>query len=109
MAFTLNNANGDMISFQNGYGNESEWVGTIFEGQEVASITRAPEEVVDQSWERRRSREQEFSVTLNTLNPIWYNSLTEEQKTSISNWRQAWLDYPTDENATEPQRPDGIF
>tara|TARA_R110002167_G_scaffold38918_2_gene120609 strand:- start:1072 stop:1401 length:330 start_codon:yes stop_codon:yes gene_type:complete len=109
MAFTLNNADGGMISFQNGYGNESEWVGTIFEGQEVASITRAPEQVVDQSWERRKDREQEFAITINILNPIWYNSLSDDQKTSIGNWRQAWLDYPNDENATEPERPVGIF
>jgi hypothetical protein len=43
---------------------------------------------------RRNERREEFSKTLDRMNPAWYNSLTDTQKTSLETWRQAWLDYP---------------
>ena len=45
--------------------------------------------------QRRKERQQKFSETLDTMNPIWYNGLTSQQKTDLETWRQQWLDYPS--------------
>ena len=59
---------------------------------------------------RRNERTEEFAITLDRLNPIWYNSLTTAQRTELATWRTAWLDYPTaPEDTTKPVRPEGIF
>ena len=44
--------------------------------------------------DRRSERMGMFSQTLDVLNPVWYDTLTEAEKLSIPIWRQAWLDYP---------------
>ena len=43
---------------------------------------------------RRGERLEEFSRTIDRMNPIWYNSLTAQEQTDLATWRQAWLDYP---------------
>lgn len=53
---------------------------------------------------RRNERREEFSYTLDRMNPAWYNSLTDTQKTSLETWRQEWLDYP--ETGVLPTRVD---
>jgi len=54
---------------------------------------------------RRNDRTFEFSLTLDKVNGWWKDNLTTEQITEISNWRQAWLDYPNDFTITRPIRP----
>ena len=58
---------------------------------------------------RRNKRKAKFSETIDTMNTIWYNSLTEDQKTNLATWRQQWLDYPS--TGTEPDASliSGIF
>lgn len=58
---------------------------------------------------RRQERSSMFSWTIDTMNPIRYDSLTEEQKVAVATFRQAWLDYPNDESLSEPYFPEGIF
>jgi len=58
---------------------------------------------------RRKQREQIFSKTIDKMNPLWWSSLSEEQTTTIQAWRQAWLDYPSDESLEEPQMDMSIF
>lgn len=43
---------------------------------------------------RRGERAIIFSTTLDLMNPIWYDSLTDDEQTALATWRQAWLDYP---------------
>ena len=43
---------------------------------------------------RRQERREEFSRTIDRMNPLWYDSLTTQQQTDLATWRQAWLDYP---------------
>jgi len=56
----------------------------------------SPEVVIPSSLDERRAyRSKVFSNTLDKLNPLWYNLLTEQQKLDLAEWRQAWLDYPS--------------
>ena len=56
---------------------------------------------------RREERANEFSITLDLMQPLWYSTLTPTQQTSLATWRQAWLDYPS--TGIKPVRPEGIF
>ena len=56
---------------------------------------------------RREERANEFSNTLDLIQPVWYSSLTSTQQTSLASWRQEWLDYPS--TGVKPVRPEGIF
>ena len=58
---------------------------------------------------RRQERGEMFSWTIDTMNPLRYNSLTEDQKVAVATFRQEWLDYPNDESASRPLIPEGIF
>tara|TARA_R110000868_G_scaffold152090_2_gene376688 strand:- start:109 stop:522 length:414 start_codon:yes stop_codon:yes gene_type:complete len=53
---------------------------------------------------RRNDRRQEFAETLNAMNNLWYDSLSQSDKDALSTWRTAWLDYPDDLNASRPVR-----
>jgi len=75
-------------------------------GEYVAPVPPAPVPFSDL---RRIERSKEFSWTIDNLNPMYYDSLTSEQQTELATWRQAWLDYPNDENNTKPILPEGIF
>ncbi len=44
--------------------------------------------------QRRRERLRTFSLTVDRMNPVWYDSLSEDQKLRLRNWREQWLDYP---------------
>jgi len=48
----------------------------------------------------RHYRALKFEVTVDKMNPVWYNNLTSDQQTRLAAWRQEWLDYPT--TNTEP-------
>jgi len=54
--------------------------------------------------QRRKEREEEFAITLDKVNVVWYNSLTSNQVTALESWRQEWLDYPS--TGILPTRPD---
>ena len=43
----------------------------------------------------REARKYRFENTIDTMNPLWYDSLTATQKTNLATWRQQWLDYPS--------------
>lgn len=60
-------------------------------------------------WDRRQEREEMFAATIDRMNPVWYDGLTDSQKTDLATWRQQWLDYPS--TGTEPTASlvDGIF
>lgn len=76
----------------------------------VAAYVAPPEptpELFDEL--RRADRSEEFTNTIDRMNPTWYNSLTETQQTSLATWRTEWLDYPNNEDNTRPVRPEGIF
>jgi hypothetical protein len=54
--------------------------------------------------ERREERQRVFTNTIDQMNEIWFNALTDAQKTSLSQWRQAWLDYPSTGVKPNPTR-----
>ena len=54
---------------------------------------------------RRKDREIEFANTIDRMNPVWWDSYTQAQKDEITAWRQAWLQYPNNEEATRPVKP----
>lgn len=67
-------------------------VGTTMDGVTVASY-----ELIDNGKaeaHRRDQRQEKFSNTVDTLNPAWYDSLSDDQKARIKAFRKAWLDYP---------------
>ena len=41
-----------------------------------------------------RDRQYIFQFTLDKMHPLWYEDLSESDKSSLAEWRQAWLDYP---------------
>lgn len=53
---------------------------------------------------RRIDRVEEFAQTLNAMNNLWYDSLSQSDKDALNTWRTAWLDYPDDLNASRPVR-----
>lgn len=75
-------------------------------GEYVAPEAQEPEHFSEL---RRKERAEEFSWTIDNLNPLYYNSLTAEKQAELATWRQAWLNYPNDENNTKPILPEGIF
>lgn len=44
--------------------------------------------------ERRRERSNVFRRTVDRMNPVWFESLSDDQKARLSTWRSEWLDYP---------------
>lgn len=70
------------------------WIGTEIDGVVVSDIQEHDSRPIQQK------RIDQFAVTLDRMNPVWYNSLTEDQKTRLASWRQEWLDYPSTD--TEP-------
>lgn len=82
----------------------------LADGNEVAAYVAPPTPTPRPFGDvRRQERTEEFTTTLDRLNPIWYASLTTEQQSSLAMWRAAWLDYPNNENNARPVRPEGIF
>ena len=73
---------------------KTSWIGTQVDGVTVAEI------VEDNDISIQEQRRVEFERTLDKMNPVWYNSLTDDQKTRLASWRQEWLDYPS--TNTEP-------
>ena len=78
-------------------------------GNSITAYVAPEEQVVTFSDERREDRADTFAWTIDKMNPLRYNSLTEDQKVAVATFRQEWLDYPNDESATKPYIPEGIF
>lgn len=99
MGWIAKDINNNIIG--NFYGPINEdFVGTeLIDGTVVASVEE--KEDVETNLElslqdkRRKERKIEFSTTLDLINPVWYNLLTEQEKSELATWRQAWLDYPS--------------
>jgi len=51
---------------------------------------------------RQEKRTKKFSETLDKLNPLWINSMSESELSELNVWRQAWLDYPNNLDSEEP-------
>jgi len=71
----------------------SMWIGFNLNGRIVTEVRDATPIETLQKY-RREDRADVFADTVDRMNPVWYNSLTIEQQTELSTWRQAWLDYP---------------
>lgn len=65
----------------------------------VEIVRRDTEIVADDIRERRKSE----CFPIINRGQLWYNKLTESQKTELDAWYQAWLDAP--ETLTEPETP----
>lgn len=82
---------GNLIgTFDLGFNEPQNYVGTIHEGVTVAEVT------LNLVVSRRETRRLVFAQTIDIMNPVWYNSLSETQKTELENWRSAWLQFPND-------------
>lgn len=92
---------------------EESWIGWDWQGSVVHSVEQI-EDLFDtrhkDTWamDRRGERALEFSQTIDKFNPFRYGLLTAEELTEIEAWRQAWLDYPSDEALERPVRPDTL-
>lgn len=106
-SWVIKDSNGIIIGEFEGVA-DNDWIGReLLDGTLVASVEQL-EDIIETKGltpeqERRNERTEIFSETLDRINPIWYNSLTQQQKDDLSNWRQAWLDYPETEI-----RPDNL-
>lgn len=60
--------------------------------------------VLTQDEERRNDRRQEFSQTLDKMNPLWHESLSSDELSELRAWRTSWLNYPTTPSASRPIR-----
>ena len=91
MIFDFLDDNGNVLTTQSIQAEDyaQTFVGTDWNGATVTSVIRS---VADA---RRAERELKFSKTIDRVNYLWYDSLTDEEKTELSAWRTAWLDYPT--------------
>lgn len=78
-------------------------------GNSIQPYVAPEEEVVTFADERRLERADIFAGTIDRMNTLRYNSLTDEQKLAVATFRQEWLDYPNDESANRPLIPEGIF
>ncbi len=105
MLYELKDAEGNVLGIASlgSYEYAQTYVGNNIDGTLITSVERLPSEL------RREDRTEVFSQTINNMNTIWYNSLTEEQQSSLSAWRDQWLSYPNNEDATRPTLPEGIF
>lgn len=78
-------------------------------GNSITAYVAPEEEVVTFADERRAERALIFAGTIDRMNIVRYNSLTEDQKLAVATFRQEWLYYPNDESASRPLIPEGIF
>ena len=89
--------------------NDAILQGWLNAGNSIQPYVAPEEEVVTFADERRLDRDEIFGWTIDRMNPLRYDSLTDDQKVAVATFRQEWLDYPNDESATKPYIPEGIF
>lgn len=115
MRTTLFDGDGYEISQVVGNVDELDFlIGQDINGKIVASMadsTPSPTEpTADELINMRRiQRASIFPITIDKMNPIWYDSLTEDQQTNLATWRQQWLDYPTSGEEPNAALIEGIF
>ena len=73
-------------------GEQDSWIGFVVDGTAVASWEDVTDPEVIKEY-RREDRQEKFASTIDTLNPAWYDNLTDDQKARIKAFREAWLDY----------------
>ena len=87
MLYKFIDADGNSLGIHNvGENNPESYVGGYIDTAEIASV--------EQYTEPRVERDQVFAATIDRVNPVWFNSLSDDQKSELGVWRQAWLDYP---------------
>lgn len=62
-------------------------------GNEIGGVV-VVDVIESETYVRRQRRKEEFAKTIDTLNPAWYDGLSDDQKQRIQAYRKAWLDYP---------------
>lgn len=67
---------------------EGEWIWSN------NTLVKRPDTEDEILFRRRDERKEIFKFTIDGMTNLWYDSLTQQQKTEIQTWRQAWLDYP---------------
>ena len=89
-------ADGNLLNLGVGdYTQLQHRVGTTKFGGVVAQVVDGtPEDTIIEF--RREARAERFSKTIDRMNPIWYDTLTDDQKIRLAAWRTEWLDYPED-------------
>ena len=101
----LDASGNEITTVKYGPSRNPHWVGEQVNGTTVASLQLISYEDTEATLSSRRTeRNEEFSQTIDRMNPAWYNGLTDTQKTSLETWRQEWLDYP--ETGILPTRVD---
>jgi len=106
-SWVIKDSNGIVIGEFEGVADNS-WIGKeLLDGTLVASVEQLEDIIetkgITAEQKRRNERAEMFAITLDRINPLWYDSLTQQQKDDLSVWRQAWLDYPETEI-----RPDNL-
>jgi len=82
----------------------NDWYGTMIVACEQLPDEEEPlaPEATEED-KRRLERTLVFANTLDIMNTLWFNGLTQTQQDEIATWRQAWLDYPNDLTLTRPE------
>jgi len=68
-------------------------VGTVKGGGVVAQVVDGTPNSILEDF-RRQQREYVFAQTIDKMNTIWYDTLTDTQKETLATWRSEWLNYP---------------
>ena len=68
-------------------------IGTVKSGGVVAQVVDGTPNSILEDFRRQR-RDYVFAQTIDKMNTIWYNTLTDTQKETLADWRSEWLDYP---------------
>jgi hypothetical protein len=92
--WVIKDSDGNILNTFTGKAKD-RYVGTDWNGTTVASV-----EQLTIAEDLREKRKKVFSTTIDLMNPVWYNSLSADQKYRLATWRQEWLDYPSTE--TDP-------
>lgn len=68
-------------------------IGTVKSGGVVDQVVDGTPNSILEDFRRQR-RDYVFAQTIDKMNTIWYNTLTDTQKETLADWRSEWLDYP---------------
>ena len=98
----------DDVIFTGTLGTEdgSSEVGRVYGSSTVSSVRYTTTQIANN---RRYERSKVFSETVDKMNPTWYNSLSDTDKTSLETWRVSWLNYPDTGVTPDPTLIANIF